>query len=119
MAYNEIRVQQIASVLRQLNVDFYEKKMFAGVCFFVDDKMLCGSHTDKVSGEDLFMCRIGEESYDAAILKRGCQPMNFTGKPMKGYVFVTSEGYTNPKDLLYWINLCLAYNPLAKKAKKK
>jgi len=118
MPYNETKVQQIASALRQLNVAFYEKKMFAGVCFFVDDKMLCGSHTDKNSGEDLLMCRIGEDNYDKAMKRKGCQPMDFTGKPMKGYVFVTEEGYSRPQDLKYWIELCLEFNPLAKKSKK-
>jgi TfoX N-terminal domain len=118
MAYEQQRVDQIAQVLRQMNVAFYEKKMFAGVCFMVDDKMFCGTHTDKKTGENLLLCRVGEDKYEEALNKKGSIPMNFTGKPMKGYVFVTEEGYQSPKDLKYWLQLCLDYNPLAKKSKK-
>jgi hypothetical protein len=46
-------------------------------------------------------------------------PMNFTGKPMKGFFYVTEEGLTNDKKLAYWIQLCLDFNPKAKASKKK
>ena len=45
--------------------------------------------------------------------------MDFTGKPMKGYIFVAAEGFDLDADLEYWIQLCLDFNPLAKSSKKK
>ena len=45
-------------------------------------------------------------------------PMNFTGKPMKGYIYVSEEGIETQKDLTYWIQLCVDFNPIAKKSKK-
>ena len=51
--------------------------------------------------------------------RTGCHPMDFTGRPMKGYVFVTPEGYDSVDDLEYWINLILAFNPFAKQSKKR
>jgi len=45
--------------------------------------------------------------------------MVFTGRPMKGYVFVSEEGLKTKKDFDYWINLCLEFNKKAKASKKK
>jgi len=93
--------------------------MMGGLCFMVDDKMCCGIHYDKSKETDLLMARIGEEAYKTAILREGCHPMDFTGRPMKGYVFVTPDGFDLDVDLEYWIQLCLDFNPLAKSSKKK
>ena len=45
--------------------------------------------------------------------------MDFTGRPMKGYVFVDPLGFDMDDDLEYWIQLCLDFNPIAKSSKKK
>jgi hypothetical protein len=92
--------------------------MFAGICFMMDDKMCCGTHIDKVSGEDYLLCRIGEEAYEIAIEQPYVIPMEFTGRAMKGYVFVTQGGTESEKSLASWIQKCIDYNPLAKKSKK-
>lgn len=119
MAYNEQTAQRIRLMLQQQGADFFEKKMFNGICFMVDDKMCCGTHTDKKSGEDLLLCRIGEAAYADALENPNVIPMEFTGKPVKGYVFVTEAGHSNNKDLAYWLQSCLDFNPLAKSSKKK
>lgn len=69
--------------------------------------------------KDEMMCRIDPEVYTMALEKRGCREMVFTGKPMKGYVFVAEEGMKSKKDFDYWINLCLEFNSKAKATKKK
>ena len=69
--------------------------------------------------EDEMMCRIGPEAYEDALEKRGCREMVFTGKPMKGYVFVSNEGMKTKKDFDYWIDLCVKFNKIAKASKKK
>lgn len=51
--------------------------------------------------------------------KNGCREMVFTGKPMKGYVYVSDEAMKSKKDFDYWINLCLDFNSKAKASKKK
>jgi hypothetical protein len=63
--------------------------------------------------------RFGNVLYWKMIKMLSCQPMDFTGRPMKGYVFVTPDGFDLESDLEYWIDLCLAFNPLAKSGKKK
>ena len=55
---------------------------------------------------------------EEAFTKTGCAPMDFTGRPMKGYVFVKPEGFDMDEDLEYWIDLALKFNPQAKKSKK-
>lgn len=90
-----------------------EKYMFGGVCFMVDNKMCIGIAADEL------MCRIDPDKTEEALSKKGVRPMDFTGRIMKGYVFVNMDAIRQNKDFEYWINLCLDYNPKAKKSKKK
>lgn len=119
MPYDEHTADRIRQILNQKKVDYYEKKMFAGLVFMIDDKMACGVHFDKKKDTDLLMARIGIDAAGEAILKSGCHPMDFTGRRMKDYVFVTPEGYDLDEDLIYYIDLCIAFNPLAKVSKKR
>lgn len=119
MAYDEYLADRIKQILRHLGVAHTTKKMMGGLLFSVDDKMLCGIHIDKKYGDSLLMARIGEEAYSKEIEKEVCLPMDFTGRPMKGYIYVTPDGWDLDKDLEYWIKLTLAFNPLAKASRKK
>ena len=119
MAYDEFTAERIDRYFEQQQVDFYQKKMFSGLCFMVDDKMCCGIHFDKKKQTDLLMARIGQEAAGNVADRPGCHPMDFTGRPMKDYVFITPEGYDLDADLEFWLNLCLAFNPMAKASKKR
>lgn len=119
MAYDEYLADRIRQVFREKKVHYSEKKMFSGLCFMVDDKMCCGIHFDKKKNMDLLMARIGVDESEDAMKREGCQPMDFTGRPMKGYVFVTPEGFDDDENLAYWIDLCVSFNPLAKASRKK
>ena len=57
---------------------------------------------------DLLMVRIGEEMAQEVSSREGCLPMDFTGRPMKGYIFVEPNGYDLDEDLNFWIDLCIA-----------
>jgi hypothetical protein len=119
MAYDEFIADRIRQVLREKKTSFTEKKMIGGVVFMVDGKMLCGTHIDKKYGDSLLMVRIGEEAYAREKDHIAVLPMDFTGRPMKGYAFITPEGFDSDKDLERWVQLCLEYNPIAKASKKK
>lgn len=119
MAFNEKTLNRIIDILIQKEIVFSEKKMFSGVCLMVDDKMFCGTHIDKITQEELLLCRIGEDAYEKALEQLDCIPMEFTGKPMKGYVFVKQNGFNTPEKLSYWLQLCLVFNQKAKASKKK
>ena len=119
MAYDEFIADRIKRVLNEKKVNFTNKKMMGGLIFQVDEKMLCGIHIDKKYGDTLLMARIGEEVYEKVKDKEEVLPMDFTGRPMRGYVFVTPDGIDLDEDLEYWIQLALDFNPFAKASKKK
>jgi TfoX/Sxy family transcriptional regulator of competence genes len=112
MAYSEIFAERIREMLVQ-ELDVVEKKMMGGLCFMVNGKMCVG-----IVGDDL-MARIAPEAQAHALTRKGCRVMDFTGRPMKGYVFVNPEGIEHNEDLRFWIGLALAFNPFAKASKKK
>jgi TfoX/Sxy family transcriptional regulator of competence genes len=69
--------------------------------------------------KDRLMLRIDPANYEALLEKEGCRPMDFTGKVMKGYVFVDEEALRTRKKLEFWVGLALEYNKIAKASKKK
>lgn len=112
MAFDEKindRIREALSHLKKVE----EKHMFGGTCYMVNGKMCVG-----VVGDEM-MCRIDHAIYEDLLERPGCREMNFTGKPMKGYVFVSKEGMKTQKEFDYWINLCLEFNKKAKASKKK
>lgn len=119
MAYDEYLADRVRQIFKDHKTEFYEKKMFGGLCFMVDDKMCCGILFNKKKNTDLLMARIGEDASFTAISQDGCHPMDFTGRPMRGFVFVTPDGYDMDDQLSYWIQLCLDFNPFAKASKKR
>lgn len=119
MAYDEFLADRIRRTLKEKHTSFEELKMMGGLCFKVDGKMLCGIHVDKKFGDSLLMARIGEDNYNKELERESCLPMDFTGRPMKGYIFVTPVGFDSEDDLSYWMDRCLEFNPKAKMSKKK
>lgn len=119
MAYDEYLGERITTFLKRKKVNFLSKNMMGGLLFMVDSKMFCGIHIDRKYGDSLLMARIGEEAYQKEIEKETCLPMDFTGRPMKGYIFVTPEGLDFDEDLEHWLNLCLEFNPHAKASEKR
>ena len=113
MAYDELLADRIRNTLNEAKIEARELKMMGGLCFMVDEKMCIGIV------KNMLMARIGEEVYPEALSKKGVQPMDFTGRPMKGYVFIDPEGVDMDEDLSYWVDKCLAFNPHAKASKKK
>jgi hypothetical protein len=119
MPYDEYLADRIRKSLKEKKTYFEEMKMMGGLCFKVDNKMLCGIHIDKKFGDSLLMARIGEDAYETEIKNENTLPMDFTGRPMKGYVYVTPLGFDTDDDLSNWLDKTLAFNPLAKASKKK
>ena len=87
--------------------------MFGGLCFMVNDKMCVGVEQERL------MVRLDPARFNEVMEKEGCKPMDFTGKVMKGFVFVDADVLQTKKHLEYWIALALGFNSKAKAAKKK
>jgi TfoX/Sxy family transcriptional regulator of competence genes len=113
MAYNDHLADRIRRVFEEKKVhNIEEKKMMGGLTFMVNEKMCIG-----IVKEDL-MVRLNPELHDASILKTGARTMDFTAKPMRGYIFVNAEGVDKDADLEDWIQLALDFNEIAKASKK-
>lgn len=119
MAYDEYIADRIRRAFNEMKVEVGEMKMMGGLLFKLNDKMLCGIHIDKKYGDTLLMARIGEDVYLKELEKEETLPMDFTGRPMKGYIFVTPDGFDMEEDLKYWLQLCIDFNPLAKASPRK
>ena len=113
MAYDTYLEERITRILEEKKTNFIAKKMMGGLCYMVEGKMCLGIIKDQL------MCRVGEDVYEACLQKEGCIPMDFTKRPMKGYVYVVPEAVDNDEALTEWIQVCLDFNPLAKASKKK
>ena len=112
MAYNEKLADRIRESLADLpNIE--EKEMMGGLTFMVNDKMCVGIIKDEM------MCRIDPNFHETAIEKTGCRTMDFTKRPMKGYVMIDDTGMKTKKEFDYWIKLSLDFNKQAKSSKKK
>lgn len=112
MAYNELLADRMAQTLREIGINYTEKKMFGGMTFMVDDKMCVGVIKDDM------MLRIDPKDVEESMKRPGCKLMDFTGRPMKGYLMIQPEAYDMDEDLTYWIKLAVAFNPSAKASKK-
>lgn len=77
--------------------------MFGGLTFMVKGNMCCG-----VVGDEL-MARVGPDGYPAALKRPHARPMDFTGKPLKGFVYVAPEGFADRAALESWIGLALGF----------
>jgi TfoX/Sxy family transcriptional regulator of competence genes len=102
MGYDE----KVADRIRQAvgpRPDVTEKKMFGGVAFLLGGKMFCG-----IVKDDL-MVRVGPERYEAALSEAHVRPMDFTGRPMNGYVFVGPRGSNTAKAIKKWVDRGAAF----------
>ena len=97
MAYNVELAARVRHLLGERK-GLTEKKMFGGLSFLLGGKMCCG-----VVKDDLVV-RVGPDRHDEALAEPNARPMNFTGRPMKGFVYVGPEGYGEDKALSKWVN---------------
>lgn len=112
MAYDLGLAQRVREALGPRS-GISERAMFGGLAFLVDGKMFVG-----ISGLDL-MARVGPEQYLDALAMPGVRQMDFTGRPMKGYVYVGPPALEKDQDLEAWVAWCVTYvATLPKKASK-
>ncbi len=113
MAYNEQLAERIRKIVGE-RAELSERKMFGGIAFMLNGNMFCG-----ITRDDL-MARVSPEHFEEALASPGARPMDFTGRPMKGMVYVGPEGYETDEQLRGWVEQTLVYagSMPAKKAKR-
>jgi TfoX/Sxy family transcriptional regulator of competence genes len=102
MPHDEGLAQRIRELLEECH-DVSEKRMFGGVAFLVAGKMCVG-----VVRDDL-MVRVGPDQYAAALRRPHARPMDFTGRPMKGFVFIAPDGVVSDHALRTWVECGLRF----------
>ena len=97
MAYNkeiESRIKKIVSGWKNTDA----KKMFGGVCHLLRGNMFCGVN------KDFLILRLGEKNSENALKLPFVRPFDITGRPMKGWVMVETEGFESDNELKIWLN---------------
>jgi TfoX/Sxy family transcriptional regulator of competence genes len=102
MAFDEGLAHRIREHLPDKS-DVKERKMFGGLCFMVSGHMCCGIIENKL------MARIGPDHYESCLKKKYVSEMDFTGKPMKGFLYVDPAGISDDSDLMDWISVCINF----------
>jgi TfoX/Sxy family transcriptional regulator of competence genes len=102
MAIDEGLAQRVREMLSVATVD--ERRMFGGLAFLTRGHMFIGI------AKQALMVRVGPAAYDQALAQPHVREMDFTGRPMRGYVFVDARGYQADADLKHWVTLALAFN---------
>ena len=97
MAYDEELAARLRRVLSR-HPGVTERKMFGGIAFMVRGNMCCG-----VVKDDL-MVRVGPERFEQLLGEPGARPMDFTGRPMKGMVYVAGTACASGRTLAKWVN---------------
>jgi hypothetical protein len=96
MAYDEHLANRIRRALGDRR-DFTERKMFGGLAFLCQGRMCCG-----IVGNDL-MVRVPLAEFDAVLRRRYVRPMDFTGKPLRGFLYVSPPGFSTAASLRTWL----------------
>ncbi len=113
MASDPHTLERLRRALQLRRIDWYEKRMFGGDCFMIDDKMCLGTFKGGI------MFRVDPESGDALSQRENVAIMEQGGHVMPGFLLASPEAYDRDEDLDFWIDQCLAYNPKAKASKKR
>ena len=112
MPYNQKLAERISKLLKSKR-GIVEKKMFGGIAYMLKDKMFCGIVIDDL------MLRVLEDKYDIMLKKPHARVMDFTGKLMRGFLYVSPEGFKTDKQLMSWLELGIEYALKSPPKKKK
>ena len=107
MPYYQKLAARVERYLVEKRQRFESKSMMGGLVFMVNGKMCAGVETHRL------MLRIDPAEQAAALSRPGCTPMDFTGRPMRGFVFVAATALRTDAQLECWLALALAFNPKA------
>ena len=114
MAYDERLAEQIRGYFKRRK-GIEEKRMFGGLCFMLNGHMCCGVDKDRL------MVRVLPDRYEMLLKNQHARKMDFTGKPLKGFIFITDAGYGTAAGLSRWLDEaveCAKSKPPKKKKAK-
>ncbi|MGB6267797.1 MAG: TfoX/Sxy family protein [Olleya sp.] len=109
MAYSKYLADRIRKRLQKSNITD-KKKMMGGLIFMVNHKMCIGADNNKTTSEDRLKVKVGKTAHDDLIFKKGSTTMDFTGKTIRGFLFITPDGFDAEADLDFWVEKALDFN---------
>lgn len=112
MPINEPFAERIRAILAAQGVEAREQKMFGGIAFMVDDKFACGTMKD-----DLVL-RVGKDAEAVALQRPGTRPMDFTRRPMPGWIYVAASSLQDDAALAEWVRMGVAYGATLEPSRK-
>jgi len=102
MAYDEGLAHRVGEALEE-TPGVVEKKMFGGLAYMIDGNMACG-----IVGSEL-MVRVGPDAYEECLAQEHAREMDFTGRALKGMIYVGEDGLTEDGDLAAWVARGVAF----------
>ena len=102
MSYDKGLAQRVREIVEE-EPGYDEKKMFGGICFLIDGNMACGILHDDI------IIRVGIDNYEESLRLPNTRIFDITGKPMRGWVLVSSEGHESDEDLTEWVKRGIKY----------
>lgn len=96
MPFDEQLAERVRKVLKSQK-GLSEKKMFGGICFLIYGNMCCG--VEKFN----LMVRVGSDKYEKLLKMAHVRPMDFTGRPLKGFIYIDPKGLQSSSQLKKWL----------------
>jgi TfoX/Sxy family transcriptional regulator of competence genes len=102
MAYDEDVAERVRKAVAT-HAGLSQRKMFGGLCLMLNGNMFAG-----IIGDEL-MLRVGKERFEELLARPGARPMDFTGRPMNGYLYVSPVAFATDKALATWLADALSF----------
>ncbi len=102
MAFDEALAERLRVLFKRVPTSA-ERRMFGGLCFLVSGRMCCG-----IVGRDLVV-RVGPDRHDDALRRPYTRPMDFTGRPMRGFIYVAPTGFRTARSLSQWVERAVRF----------
>lgn len=102
MAFDETLAKRVRALLIG-RTGYGERRMFGGIAFMLDGRMCCGVLNDEL------VARVSAGDYAAALTRPQVRPMDFTGRPMKGYLYIAATAIADDGSLALWVERCVSF----------
>jgi TfoX/Sxy family transcriptional regulator of competence genes len=102
MAFDDVVAERVRDALAERS-DIAEKRMFGGLAFLLSGNMCVGVVKDEL------MVRVGPDAYDDLVGRPHAREMDFSGRPMMGWVYVAPQGFAADADLRHWVGYGVAF----------
>jgi TfoX/Sxy family transcriptional regulator of competence genes len=102
VAFDDVLAERVRARL-DARSDVEERRMFGGIGFLIAGNMCCGVHGDEL------IVRVGPDEGASLLEEDGTRPFDITGRPMRGWLFVSPDATAEDADLERWVRRAEAF----------